>query len=94
MTVSAGYCRYCEQQIEGCLAAAREQEGQRAYFLGLAGRWMRLARDLESRHACGDDCPLRHTCRAALPAIVEPEAVEPAAAMPHAVSVRPAIPTA
>ena len=71
MTTGPSYCRYCEEQIESCLVAAREQEDQRAYFLTLAWRWARLARDLESRHACGTGCPLYRTCAASLPPIVE-----------------------
>lgn len=71
MTTGQSYCRYCEEQIEGCLVAAREEDGQRAYFLSLAWHWARLARDLESRHSCGAGCPLRQTCAAALPPIVE-----------------------
>jgi hypothetical protein len=71
MTFGPSYCRYCEEQIESCLAAAREQDDQRAYFLTLAWRWARLARDLESRHDCGTSCPLYRTCAAALPPMVE-----------------------
>jgi hypothetical protein len=71
MTTGPSYCHYCEEQIESCLAAAREQDDQRAYFLTLAWRWARLARDLESRHACGTGCPLYRTCAASLPPIVE-----------------------
>jgi hypothetical protein len=71
MMLGPSYCRYCEEQIESCLAAAREQDDQRAYFLTLAWRWARLARDLENRHTCGADCPLRQTCAATLPPIVE-----------------------
>lgn len=78
MTSGPGYCHYCEEQIAGCLAAAREQDDQRAYFLTLAWRWARLARDLESRHACGNGCPLRQTCAATLPPIVE--SADPASA--------------
>ena len=74
MTIRPIYCRYCEEQIESCLSAAREQDEESAYFLSLAWRWARLARDLDNRHACGPACPLRKTCAATLPAIVEPAA--------------------
>jgi hypothetical protein len=72
MTIGPTYCRYCEEQIASCLSAAREQDEESAYFLSLAWRWARLARDLDNRHACGPACPLRKTCAATLPAIVEP----------------------
>jgi len=72
MTIGPTYCRYCEEQIASCLSAAREQDEESAYFLSLAWRWARLARDLDNRHACGPTCPLRKTCAATLPAIVEP----------------------
>jgi hypothetical protein len=74
MTTGPSYCHYCDEQIESCLAAAREQDDQRAYFLTLAWRWARLARDLENRHACGTGCPLYRTCAASLPPIVEGDA--------------------
>jgi hypothetical protein len=80
MTSGPSYCRYCEEQIESCLAAAREQDDQRTYFLTLAWRWARLARDLESRAACGIDCPLHKTCAATLPPIIENGLTVPAAA--------------
>jgi hypothetical protein len=79
MTFGPSYCRYCEEQIESCLVAAREQDDQRAYFLTLAWRWARLARDLESRHACGTGCPLYRTCAATLPPVIA--SVEPASAL-------------
>jgi hypothetical protein len=72
MTIGPIYCRYCEEQIASCLAAAHEQDEESAYFLSLAWRWARLARDLDNRHACGPACPLRKTCASTLPAIVEP----------------------
>jgi hypothetical protein len=66
------YCRHCEAQIESCLEAADSaaKSSIRVYFLMLAGKWTRLARDLESKQSCGHDCPLRKACereRAARP---------------------------
>jgi hypothetical protein len=71
MTAGKVYCRHCEDQIVNCLAAAHEQESQRVYFLTLAWRWARLARDLETRGNCGDDCPLHKACAAGLPPLIE-----------------------
>ena len=65
MTTEQAYCRHCEEQIESCLAGAHEEGSMRAYFLSLAWRWTLLARDLESRQACGPDCPLIKTCASA-----------------------------
>ncbi len=58
------YCRHCEEQIESCLAAARDAQKTwiRSYFLTLASKWTRIARDLEEQRTCGSDCPLRSTC--------------------------------
>lgn len=58
------YCRHCEEQIESCLAAARDAQKTwiRSYFLTLASKWTRIARDLEDQHSCGSDCPLHLTC--------------------------------
>jgi hypothetical protein len=58
------YCRHCEAQIEGCLQAAdtSAKKSIRSYFLMLAGKWTRLARDLESKQSCGPGCPLRKAC--------------------------------
>jgi hypothetical protein len=58
------YCRHCEEQIESCLAAARDAQKTwiRTYFLTLAGKWTRLSRDLEDNDFCGSDCPLRKAC--------------------------------
>jgi hypothetical protein len=88
MPIGPSYCRYCEEQIESCLAAAREQESERAYFLSLAWRWARLARDLESRHACGPGCPLHESCATELTAIVEPNVGTVADRQVHALSGR------
>jgi hypothetical protein len=91
MTIGPTYCRYCEEQIESCLSAAHDQEEERAYFLSLAWRWARLARDLESRRTCGPACPLHKTCATTLTAIIEP-GIGPAGA-PSSKN-RSAIPTA
>ncbi len=58
------YCGHCEEQIESCLQAAEatEKDRIRSYFMMLAEKWIRLARDLESARACGPDCPLRKAC--------------------------------
>lgn len=58
------YCLHCEAQIESCLQAAdaATKTSIRSYFLMLAGKWTRLARDLESRQSCGPGCPLRKAC--------------------------------
>ena len=62
------YCRHCDVQIESCLQASEStgSERIRGYFKMLAGRWTRLARDLESQRACGPDCPLRKACHQTL----------------------------
>ena len=58
------YCRHCEAQVESCLQAAdtATKTTIRSYFLMLAGKWTRLARDLESQQACGSGCPLSKAC--------------------------------
>jgi hypothetical protein len=102
MSAGPSYCRYCEEQIEGCLTAAREEDSQRTYFLTLAWRWARLARDLENRHSCGAGCPLRKSCMATLPTIIEPAVAAMAqetaslqsVARPSVAVERPSIPTA
>lgn len=60
----AGYCWHCDEQIEGCLKAASTagKPSIRSYFLMLADKWTRLARDLEGQQTCGQGCPLRKAC--------------------------------
>jgi hypothetical protein len=84
------YCRHCEEQVESCLEAARDtrQNRIRSYFLTLAAKWTRLARDLESRRTCGAGCPLRETCGHVKRSAAEPKPV----LAPAAVSVRAAHP--
>ena len=72
-----GYCRHCQEQIESCLAAARDAQKTwiRTYFLTLAGKWTKLARDLEDNSFCGDECPLHKACgrEARIAAMAQPE---------------------
>jgi hypothetical protein len=58
------YCRHCDEQVRSCLAAAQDAQKSwiRSYFLTLAGKWTRVARDLEDQRACGAECPLREAC--------------------------------
>ena len=71
MTLGHEYCRYCEDQAEACLTAARDQDQERAYFLNLASEWARLARDLEQRRSCGSGCPLLKTCTATRSPVID-----------------------
>ena len=68
------YCGHCEEQVQSCLVAAREAQKSwmRAYFLTLASKWTKLARDLETQHFCGAACPLHKACGRA--ATSEPKA--------------------
>jgi hypothetical protein len=74
MMTDSTYCQHCQEQIENCLQAAESSDKDRirAYFMMLAGKWIRLARDLESRRACGAGCPLSKACN-------HERAIEPAA---------------
>ena len=84
MTFGQEYCAYCEDQIEACLTAARDQDQERAYFLNLASVWARLGRDLEHRQSCGSGCPLFKTCTATRSPVVDEEIAATAKAIDFA----------